>query len=271
MNSRDQRAVLTDRSYWDDTWQSVETPKLIDLSDRSLRNHGTIALHDYFDSVLDSLSPRVESLIELGCAQSKWLPYFSNVHKLTVCGIDYSELGCARARELLDRAKCEGEIIHADMFHPPDALRARFDIVLSMGLVEHFGDTASAISACADLAKKGGIIITLIPNLSGLIGFCQRWLDRSVYDKHVPLDREAVAAAHRACGLSILRSDYLLSANFAVLNHPHLRPKIINRLVRGVSIVATGCVWTVECMGINIPPTQFLSPYIACVAMKTDA
>lgn len=271
MNNQDRQSSLTERSYWDGTWQSVELPKLVDLSDRSLRNHANMVFHNYFTEVLRTAPVQNGALVEIGCAQSKWLPYFAQVHALAVAGLDYSELGCARARELLRGARCQGEIIQADMFNPPEPMKARFDVVLSMGLVEHFPDTAGAIRACAALAKPGGLIVTLIPNMVGILGLGQRWLDRIVYDKHVPLDSEALRAAHEKCGLSILRSGYLMSANFAVINHPNLKPRVINKLVRGFLVGATAGVWALERVGIRISATRFLSPYVECVARKPGA
>jgi 2-polyprenyl-3-methyl-5-hydroxy-6-metoxy-1,4-benzoquinol methylase len=271
MNDQDRSSSLTERAYWDGTWQSVELPKLVDLSDGGLRNHANIVFHNYFAEALRTASVHDGALVEVGCAQSKWLPYFARIHALSVTGLDYSELGCARARELLRIAQCRGEIIQADMFNPPENLKARFDVVLSMGLVEHFPDTASAIRACAALAKPGGLILTLVPNMVGIVGLGQRWLDRAVYDRHVPLDSEALRAAHEKCGLSILRSGYLMSANFAVINHPNLKPRVINKLVRGFLVGATAGVWAIERLGVRIPATRFLSPYVACAAWKPGA
>lgn len=267
MNSEDQSS-LTERVYWERTWQSVKLPRLVDLSDRSLANHGNIAIHNFFSDILRTLSLRGGSLIEVGCAQSKWLPYFAAVHGLAVTGLDYSDFGCARARALLQQARCRGEVIQADVFNPPDELRSRFDVVLSMGLVEHFADTASAISACAALARPGGTVITTIPNMRGIVGFGQRWLDRNVYNKHVPLDREALRAAHEKCGLSIMRSEYLLAANFLVINHTGLKSRLLTGVVRGVLVAATGGVWALESMGAPLPATRIFSPYVACVASK---
>jgi SAM-dependent methyltransferase len=269
MNSRDQQISLTERSYWEGTWQIAELPKLFDPSDRSLRNGGNIAFHNFFSEILRTASLQNGSLVEIGCAQSKWLPYFNKEHGLSVAGLDYTELGCARARALLRQAGCPGMVVQADMFNPPEVFRSRFDVVLSMGLVEHFPDTASAVAACAALAKPGGIVITTIPNLSGIVGRVQRRLDRSVYDKHVPLDCNLLRAAHEKCGLSILRSEYLMSANFAIINHPALKPKIINSLTRGILVAATAAVWAIERSGVHLPATQLFSPYAACVARKS--
>jgi len=262
------RISLTDRSYWDETWESVTLPRPVDLSDRSIKNHATLKFHRYFSGILESSSRHNETIVEIGCAQSKWLAYFSQVHNLAVCGVDYSELGCARARELLARANCQGEIVQADMFDPPANLREKFDIVLSMGLVEHFPNTSSALRAIADFVKPGGLVITLIPNMTGILGFAQRCLDLEVYEKHVPLDRDALAAAHCASGLSIVRSEYLMSANLAVINHPNLKPEILKRIVRAFLVLTTGCIWALERIGVCIPRGRLFSPYVACVATK---
>jgi SAM-dependent methyltransferase len=268
MNIRDRPSSLTDPSYWGEIWQTAEPPKLFDPADRGLRNRGNLALHEFFSEILRSAALRTGSLIEIGCAQSKWLPYFAKVHDFAVTGIDYSDIGCARARAMLQRAQCQGDVLQADMFDPPDELRSRFDVVLSMGLVEHFADTASAVQACAALAKPGGIVITTIPNLTGIVGLVQHRLDRTVYDKHVALNCAALRAAHETCGLSILRSEYLSSANFAILNLPNMRPKIAERFVRGLALSATAGIWSLEALGVHIAPTRLLSPYIACVARK---
>lgn len=268
MSNQDQNASLTERGYWDRTWETVQLPKLVDVADRSVRNHANLTFHEFFAEVLRGAPVRGGRLVEIGCAQSKWLPYFAQVYGLHVTGVDYSELGCVRARELLKKAKCEGEIVQADMFNPPDRLKTCFDIALSMGLVEHFPDTAAAVAACAAFAKPGGLILTLIPNMAGAVGLGQRWLDRAVYDKHVPLDETALRAAHERCGLSILRSGYLMSANFAVINHPNIKPPVVNRLVRAFLVGATGAIWTVERFSRGLPPTRLFSPYVACVARK---
>src|ERR1700733_1331342 len=268
MNNQESRLSLTDTSYWEQIWGAAGSPKLFDSGDPKLANRGNIALHEFFSGILRTVAPR--SVIEIGCAQSKWLPYFAKVHNLSVAGVDYSDIGCAGARALLQRAQCDGEVFQADMFDPPDELRSRFDVVLSMGLVEHFADTSNAVQACAAFAKPGGIIITTIPNLTGLIGLVQRCLDRAVYNKHIALDCAALRAAHEKCDLSILRSGYLLSANFAILNLPNLRPKFFERAVRGLAVAATAGVWMLEGVGASIGPTQFMSPYVACVAQKGD-
>ena len=92
-------------------------------------------------------------------------------------GLDYSDIGCQKSRAILRNEGVEGQIFHGDMFDPPAHLKGKFDVVFSNGLVEHFEDTKKAVSACASFLKPGGMMVTLIPNLSGMLGPLQQILD----------------------------------------------------------------------------------------------
>lgn len=257
----------TDERYWERAWFSSGIPRPVDLKDRSLRNHATLALHAFFEQALEPLSDRGGNLIELGCAHSKWLPYFAQCFGLQVTGLDYVKSGCETSRNMLHTAGVTGTIVHGDIFNPPHDLTGRFDVVYSAGLVEHFESTADAISACAAFAKPDGLIVTIIPNLTGLIGFLQRFLGRQIYDKHIVLRSDQLRAAHEAAGLTVLDCHYLLSANFAIMNHPAIRPMLLNKAIRGMLIAATLAVWLLEYV-VTIPPSRLLSPYVACVASR---
>ena len=184
---------LTDRAYWERTWNDANIPMSVDLTDHGIRNHATLTVHRYFETVLCAFRRRQTSLIELGCAQSKWLPYFARHWRFDVAGLDFSELGCQRARQMLAASGVTGEIVYGDLFSPPREMLERYEIVFSQGLVEHFKDTASAIAACAAFVKPGGTILTIIPNLVGIVGVLQSALDHKVYDAHVPMDVASLA------------------------------------------------------------------------------
>ena len=269
MSDQSKMRALTEPTYWEQIWAASDLPRPFDPSDGSVRNSANMAFHRLFSEVLRAEPCEEGSLVELGCSQSKWLPYFRKEHKLLVAGIDYSPLGCARARLMLRREQCEGEIVEADIFNPPNNLRMRFDVVLSIGLVEHFTDTAAAVAACATFARPGGLVITIIPNLSGAIGAVQRNLDRGIYDKHSPLTREGLQEGHEKCGLSILRSEYMTPANFAIVNHPALRPPILSKLIRGVLVTITAAAWATDRFVVSLPVNQLLSSYVVCVARKS--
>src|SRR5207249_3744220 len=130
-----------------------------------------------------------------------------------VFGIDYSESGCEQARHILSDAGVEGEIVCADLFSPPSSLRRRFDVVVSFGVVEHFSPPWHAIKAFAEFLVPGALLVTVIPNLRGVMGPIEKLLNPAVYAAHVPLTTRELRAAHDAAGLSVLSSSYFLSTN----------------------------------------------------------
>jgi 2-polyprenyl-3-methyl-5-hydroxy-6-metoxy-1,4-benzoquinol methylase len=267
MSNGGQSGALTDLEYWKASWNRSNVPRPVDLRDGSLRNRATLALHAYFSSILAPGLKSDCSLIELGCAYSKWLPYFARHWGFRITGLDYLAPGCEISRRMLREAGVSGEVVDGDIFNPPPELLDRFDVVCSMGLVEHFEDTSAAVAACAAFAKPGGLVITIVPNLTGMIGHLQRALDRQVYEKHVALGPEQLRAAHETAGLSVVGCGYLLSTNLAIVN-PGLRPRALNKIVRGGLIAATLLVWLMERVR-PAPPSRLMSAYVTCAARRS--
>ncbi len=114
-------------------------------------------------------------------------------------------------------------------------------------------------------------IITVIPNLAGVLGSLQKALDRSVYDVHVPLDRLRVAGAHREAGLEVIRCDYFLFANFCVLNVENWRHGAAYKSVVRLCYWISKVFWLAEEFLPLFKPNPWSSPYINCVARKLCA
>ncbi len=112
-----------------------------------------------------------------------------------------------------------GEVICSDLFNPPASLLHRADLVLSIGLVEHFTGTSNCIAALARFVRSGGKLLTIIPNMQGTVGLLQRLIAPSVYKVHVPLSPGDLREAHRRAGLKVERAEYLMATNFGVINY----------------------------------------------------
>lgn len=256
------------KQHWEKVWTDRPLPSPIDPHNASVRNYASRRLHRFFVEVIGQISPPPHKIIELGCAESQWLPYFSREFGLEASGLDYLEMGCESCREIMRRAGLDTSgIVCADLFEPPPSLLGKFDVVYSSGLVEHFEDTAACVAACARFAKPGGTIVTLIPNMRGLPGFLQKTLNRPVFDKHVPLDLKALAEAHRRAGLHECISQYLVPFNFWVVNlndWPHWARKVTFAFGGGLTL-ALGVLHE---MGLPLRPNRITSPLIACVFKK---
>ena len=87
----------------------------------------------------------------------------------------------------------------------------RFDVVLSMEVVEHVADPASFISACSQLVAPGGLLIVATLNRTAksfafaIVGaeYVLRWLPRGTHDWRRFLRPSELAAMVRGQGLTL--------------------------------------------------------------------
>lgn len=260
------------RDYWDECWRDSDVPDAFDPADRRINNHIVQRLDRFFREIVLDKEPRGDpantTIIEAGCGASRWLPYFAREFGLKIYGVDYSEVGCQKTQDILARSGIMGEIRQADLFDLPNDLHGRFDIVFSNGLVEHFAPTESVVAQLAALSRPGGKVITIIPNLTHLIGWLQKHIDRRVYEVHVPLTLEQLCQAHRACGLEVLSSCHIGTVNWSVLNFSRYRGRWWCPAAIRLAAWSTKIVWLAERWGLPELSNRVTSPYLACVARK---
>jgi len=252
------------REYWEENWSNAGLPRPLDPHDQTLGNYVNLQLHHLFEQLLSG--QRGFHVLEIGCANSIWPIYFHRHFSAHTAGLDYSEIGCARSRALLTHYEVPAAIHCGDLFDPPAELREKFDLVVSFGVVEHFEDTAECLRSIAAFLKPGGLLVTTIPNITGIVGWLQRVVDRAVYAVHVPLSREKLAAAHRRAGLTTLRCEYFLSLNLSAVNSGLFSTHPLNPLVRRIFSGVSKVVWWLERRGVRIPPNRVTSPYLIAVA-----
>ena len=255
------------QGYWETEWSSRALPPRFDPDSTRLSACVDRSIDGFFAAAWEGLDTRAATLVEVGCGASAILPFLALRYGFRVAGIDYSPEGVTQSKALLARDGVTGEVHQCDLFAPPAALVGAFDVAWSNGLVEHFSDTAACVAAIARLVKPGGRAVTMIPNLAGLAGPVQRFLDRAVYDAHVPLDREALREAHVAAGLRVRRCDYVHSVNFGVCNGSRARGAL-RRLVHRTLVDASRAVWQYESLARPLTPGRALAPHIACVAER---
>jgi len=166
--------------FWELWWERTGLPAAIDPHRRGLKNYPFRKFHEYFARVFQGSTTQGTKLIEIGAAQSAFLPYFAKYFEFEVYGLDRSKRGCERAEAVLRREKIEGHIYCGDLFSPPEQLRGVFDVVFSNGVVEHFEDTVECLRMMAALLKPQGKLVTVIPNMVGINGKLQKIMDRAI-------------------------------------------------------------------------------------------
>ena len=257
--------------YWDELWRGDALPAPIDPRLGDIANHANRRFDALFRRCFAGLGTANARLLEIGCARSAWLPYFRREFGFEIVGLDYSSTGCAKAAEILESAGVPGRIVEADFFDPPSDMQSAFDVVVSFGVIEHFDDTASALAACRAYLRPGGMAITIIPNLSGLLGVFQRRIDQKIYDMHLPLDREQFAEAHQRAGFDVESCAYFLSANWYVLRAQRFEGTFLHLPFRIVTGGLSRIIWGLERIGFRLPANSLTSPYVVCIARAPAA
>jgi SAM-dependent methyltransferase len=261
------------KEYWDLSWQSeAQLPDTFEPEVKGVRGVFRRQFHAFFVEHLAPIAPPGASLIEIGCGRSQLLPYFAKRFGLRVSGLDYSTVGCDKARRILARDGIAGEILCADLWDPRSVTTPGYDVVFSFGLVEHFEDTPRVIEAMARFARPGGTLLTLIPNMRGTVGAIQRILSRDIYDIHVPLSAAALARAHTDAGLALRAGGYLLPAHFAVCNPGNRSGTWVafalrQLAYRGAIAFSTTLLWIHERVA-RLPAGELMSPYAFVLATK---
>ncbi len=206
---------LTTKDYWDRHYRPgkgrrpVVDPRRDYLADELLRLAGP---H------LPVPAPgRPARLLEMGCGNSQWMPFFA-ARGWQVTGLDYSADGCRMARENLEALGCAGEVSVRDFTAIGSEFNGRFEVVLSFGVVEHFESTAQAVGWFVRCVAPGGLLVTVVPNLTGGMGRWVKRIDAEIWRAHVPVDLATLSAAHRAHGLEIIAEGYLAFFALGMLN-----------------------------------------------------
>ena len=258
-------------AYWTHVWEKSGLSPAIDLESNDMHLYPQRALHKVLTHIFKDRSFVGKKLVEIGCGNSAWLPYFSKEFGLDVYGIDYSEEGCEQAEKILQRENVEGTIYCTDAFNPAEDLYSEFDIVTSFGVAEHFSDTSAALEAFSKYLKPGGLLITAIPNMSGLNGWLHKIMNRALYDIHVPLDKNQLASAVREAGLREISTQYYIGVSLNVQLHDAGVPVKNFRTKRFISKAGAGITlffwWLEEKLGA-FPQSKMFSRGIISIAQK---
>ena len=166
---------LTDTAFWENYWGRIALPDAIDETrsfDRALAN-----------GLRKRLSGATGDALEVGCAPGRWLAFLAREFGLRVSGIEYTPDGAAATRRNLELLGVQGaDIREADFLST--APSPRYDVVLSLGFVEHFTDVETVIRLHSEWARPGGKVIIGVPNFRGVHGLLQRALDSDVLARH---------------------------------------------------------------------------------------
>jgi len=166
-------------------------------------------------------------ILDVGCGQGMMMEYFAEYGN-SVIGIDITpqSVGFSASRGLA--------VIEADARSIP-FLDNTFDLVYSLGVIEHFSGTKQALKEQVRVCKPGGIVVAVVPNLITpycLASICFELLTRREHKLIVtygkPFSRKRLSKMFKTSGCDrIMVESYYGSAFLRVLFN-NLHPRVID-------------------------------------------
>jgi SAM-dependent methyltransferase len=164
----------TNKQYWDHAWTPpprMRLPSGLLVGTRNIQK--LLKFH---------ISPGMQ-VLEIGCAPGKILAWVAKILRAEVSGVDFSARGIDNAGRLFRHLGISGKLRCEDVFKTSFA-EGTFDCVFSCGMIEHFNDPQNLVEIHVKFLKPGGKALILIPNLAGIYGRVQRYLDPDILTLH---------------------------------------------------------------------------------------
>ncbi|MDA3968314.1 class I SAM-dependent methyltransferase [Helicobacter ibis] len=235
------------------------------------------------DAILDF---KPNSIFEVGCGDSLYLPYFLQNFKssagggdLLGGGIDYSPNG---VRDILERLEVCG--VNADIFCEDflkltdglykDSKKYTYDLIYSLGVIEHFDNPKSILEIFSTFLSDNGILISIIPNFS-FFSFhkllCYLYQPK-ILAIHNLMNLKQLEEEHRLEGFRIIKSGYLgkfslgipaygLDSRSIFGKNYDMHKKVGNKMAK--------FVWNRLANTYDYRGNSVFAPYIYCVIKKS--
>ena len=167
---------LTGQTFWEDYWEGKPGKrgwKKINMARKEL--------FKTFDQFLPATKGL--TILEIGGAKGEFLLYFARHFEYKAYSLDYSRVGNEQTLETFSNARLPVEVFERDLFGDNSDL-PKFDIVYSLGLIEHFDDPGSVVEKHLDFLNPGGILLLGVPNYSGIYHVVLHRLAPSIEKTH---------------------------------------------------------------------------------------
>lgn len=163
---------ITDKKFWNEFWSMVEIPQTVNFNFKNDR-----IISDVIKAYIPK-SNKEKRAIEIGCAPGKWLVFFNKHMGYLVDGVEYIE---AAVEKTICNMKMNN--VPEDQFnvYMTDFLKwdikNEYDVVFSLGFIEHFKDYNRVMDSHLKLLNKNGYLIIGVPRFRGINYFLQKIIE----------------------------------------------------------------------------------------------
>jgi len=244
---------LTDRQFWLDYWENKEG-LIFEVKEGYI-----------LSKILKEIVKKnnIKTGIELGGFPGYYAIYLKKYLNIDSTLFDYI-IHPGIVEKLINKNSLKSNdinLIEADLFNYET--HKKYDLVLSVGLIEHFEDTKNIISKHLNFLNNDGVLFINIPNFRGFNGLIQKIFDPEIYKKHyIPcMDIPYLLKICQELDLKNINIKYY--GGFMIWLENYKSKSIFFKLIFKT-------VWFIFKVFFKIIPieTKLFSPYINIVANK---
>lgn len=164
---------LTTKEFWQSYWaDKIFISKILP----------NFSFYKLFNDILGKKN--YETMIEVGGFPGNYAIYFKKYFNYSPTLLDYviDDKVISKLLKINGLNKYDLEVIEADFFKYN--CKKKYDVVFSLGFIEHFEDTFDVIKRHWDMVAKNGTMIIGLPNFLGMNGIYQLIFDPSNLNVH---------------------------------------------------------------------------------------
>lgn len=163
---------ITEKSFWENYWGDIKLPVRVNLEFKNDRVITEVIQKNI------PLGDETKRALEIGCAPGKWMLFLYEKLNYSIDGFEYLDIAAQKTRENFQTCKVPSnrfQVITADFL--TQIPTSSYDLVLSLGFIEHFENYEDIFHKHISYTKKGGYIVIGFPNFRGLNYQIQRLID----------------------------------------------------------------------------------------------
>jgi len=182
--------TITEKGFWDDFWANLKLPC---KANQNFSNDRIIA--DFIKNTVPK-GENKRTALEVGCAPGKWMIFLDNDLNYVTEGCEYLESAVKITQKNLEMSGINNAVIHTGDFLSYDFGGKQYDLVISLGFIEHFSNPQIVIEKMCKCLKMNGILVIGIPKFTGLNNFIARNVDKTLKNKLLPAHNLKIMNLH---------------------------------------------------------------------------
>lgn len=247
---------LTEKNYWEEYYSKSNSNKQSIISICS-------PFDKYWNILIDSCGYTPENIIEIGGYPGRYLAYLSSKYKLKPYCLDFNS-DISKVKESFKTMDvAEFETIQADF--EKYKIEKQFDLVISLGFIEHFKNYEEILDKHASLLKENGTLMITVPNMR----YVRHWYG-------LLLDHENLKIHNLKCMKKKVFTDFAKRNNLELITccyeggfayGVHQKLNVIQKVIYKFSRSFFKTINPV----IARHPNKFTSSALICIAKKTPS